>query len=228
MKILFKENGSPYAPKYVRRCIGNFGRGYNKTVAAVIENSNSALDKDIFFRNVAMLMPNFLMGRAGPFKGVKYVDGRVVEPNGIIADCWGSIGEQSLRFRDFIERRSKGNRLRALLAMTESHQATVAAELWKMFKALLPVCMGKQSMGLVAASKVLFAVFPEVALPVDNAEWRHVFKTVDFGAVILQMANEIGSWENETNARLEQCDADGALTLPAVYNVMAMKARPRQ
>lgn len=111
--------------------------------------------------------------------------------------------------------------------MSVSERNTVAAELWKMFKALLPVCMGKQSMGLVGASKVLFAVLPEVALPVDNAEWRHVFKTVDFGDVVLQMSAEIDKWEKEIGTHLDQCDPNEALTLPGVYNVMAMKAKPK-
>jgi hypothetical protein len=36
--------------------------------------------------------------------------------------------------------------------------------------------MGKNTLGLVAASKVLFAVLPEVALPIDNTQWRRVLK----------------------------------------------------
>lgn len=225
MEILFEENDSPHSPQWIYDCVSNFGKGYNQTVLKAITNSNSSLDEHVFRVNVGMLMPNFLMGRAGPFKGVKYSNGRVIDPNGIISDCWKSIGDPAIALREFIDRRNDGKRSRALLNISDSERSTVAAELWKMFKALLPVCMGKQSMGLVGASKVLFAVLPEVALPVDNAEWRHVFQTVDFGDVVLLMAAEIDKWESETGMHLDESDPNEALTLPGVYNVMAMKAR---
>jgi len=227
MEILFEKNGSPYSARCINKCLKEFGKGYNSTVSKVIANSNKGLDKDVFRVNVGVLMPNFLMCRAGPFKGVKYSNDHVLDPNGIISDCWKSIGDQAVALRDFLDRRNKGKRTRTLLNMSISERSTVAAELWKMFKALLPVCMGKQTMGLVGTSKVLFAVLPEVALPVDNAEWRHVFKTVDFSDVVLQMAAEIVEWENETGKRLDQCDSNDVLTLPGIYNVMAMKARPK-
>jgi len=205
----------------------DFGKGYNRTVSMAIENSNAGLDKKVFRQNVGMLMPNFLMGRAGPFKGLKYSSGCVEDPNNIISKCWKSIGEQAVQLRSFIDERNQGNRKRTLVVMSDSERKKVAAELWRIFKALLPVCMGKHTMGLVGASKVLFAVLPEVALPIDNAEWRHVFKTVDFGDVILLMAEEIVEWEKTTGMHLDECDPNGTLTLPAVYNVMAMKARPK-
>jgi len=54
-----------------------------------------------------------------------------------------------------------------------------------------------------------------------------VFKTVDIGDVINQMISEIKYWETATGARLNDMDRSGRLTtLPAVYNVMAMAARP--
>jgi hypothetical protein len=227
MYILSKKSGDPYSFNFVRQCVIDFGKGYNRTVSMAIENSNAGLDKKVFRQNVGMLMPNFLMGRAGPFKGLKYSNGRVVDPKNIVSKCWKSIGEQSVQLRAFIDGRNQGNRIRALVAMSDSEQRKVAAELWSIFKALLPVCMGKHSMGLVGASKVLFSVLPEVALPIDNAEWRHVFKTVDFGDVILLMAEEIARWEKATGMHLDECDPNETLTLPAVYNVMAMKARPK-
>jgi len=85
--------------------------------------------------------------------------------------------------------------------------------------------MGKSTLGLVAASKVLFSVFPEVALPIDNAEWRTVFKTIDYGDIILLMASEIAEWEKMVEVHLDSCDPHQVKTLPSVYNVMAMKAR---
>jgi len=95
------------------------------------------------------------------------------------------------------------------------------------FKKLLPFTIGKTSSGLVGASKILFSVFPEIVLPIDNAEWRMVFQTVDLGDVIIGMADEIEAWEKATGRQLEMCDTGTPqLTLPGVFNVMAMKARP--
>jgi len=102
----------------------------------------------------------------------------------------------------------------------------VAAQLWNMFKKLVSLCMGKNSLGLVAASKVLFSGFPEVALPIDNVQWRNVFKTIDYGDIILLMASEITEWERMVETHLESCDPSNTFTLPAVYNVMAMEAKP--
>jgi len=95
-----------------------------------------------------------------------------------------------------------------------------------MFKRLLSVCMSDWSYGLVAASKVLFAVLPEVAQPIDNAQWKGLFKTVDYGEIISRMADEIVAWEKCTGQPLDACDPSDEFTLPAIYNVMAMKARP--
>jgi hypothetical protein len=63
MNILFKANGISYRPRFVEKCVRNFGKSYNETVCTVINNSSDGLNKEIFRRNVAMLMPNFLMGR---------------------------------------------------------------------------------------------------------------------------------------------------------------------
>ena len=48
----------------------------------------------------------------------------------------------------------------------------------------------------------------------------------DYGDVILLMASEIAEWEQRSEAHLESCDPSNNFTLPAVYNVMAMKAKP--
>jgi len=77
MNILFKTNGNYYRPRFIEKCVQNFGKSYNEIVCNVISNSSDGLNKEIFRRNVAMLMPNFMMGRAGPFKGIKYMGGNV-------------------------------------------------------------------------------------------------------------------------------------------------------
>jgi hypothetical protein len=89
--------------------------------------------------------------------------------------------------------------------------------------------MGKTSYGLVGASKLLFAVLPEIVLPVDNIQWLNVFKTVDLGDIINRMVFDIQHWEKVTGQKLNEMDYSTKLTtLPSVYNVMAMAARPNQ
>jgi len=89
--------------------------------------------------------------------------------------------------------------------------------------------MGKTSYGLVGASKILFAVLPEIVLPVDNNQWLNVFKTVDLGDVINRMVSDIKQWEKVTGKKLNEMVLSKRLTtLPSVYNVMAMAARPNQ
>ena len=78
MNILFKTNGKPYTSRFVKTCVRKFGASYNETMCKVINNSRIGLNKEIFHRNVAMLMPNFLMGRVGFFKGVRYMGGNVM------------------------------------------------------------------------------------------------------------------------------------------------------
>jgi len=91
----------------------------------------------------------------------------------------------------------------------------------------LPITMSKNSYGLVGASKILFSVLPELVLPVDNQQWKELFKTVDLGDVIRFMAQDIKRWESATGEKLNLMDPSGRLsTLPAVYNVVAMAARP--
>ena len=226
MNILFKTNGNSYRPRFVEKCVRNFGKSYNETVCKVINNSSDGLNKEIFCRNVAMLMPNFLMGRAGPFKGVKYIDGNVIDPKGQIAACWDSIGKRAGELRKFIDQHRKGSRGRVFVETSRAVQEEIASQLMRLLSRLSSVCWTENSFGLVGASKVLFAVLPEVALPIDNAEWKKVFRTIDYADIITRMADEIQRWEKSTGAKLDSCDPDGCLTLPGIYNIMAMKARP--
>ncbi len=226
MKILFKKTGKLYTLNYIKKCVRNFGSGYNNTVLRVTEKSENGMDRAVFFDSVAMLMPNFLMTRAGPFKGVEYFARDVRDPNGQIASCWDTVGNGVVGLRDYLDRKRKGSRVRVLVDMRDAARQEMTSELWKIFTKLEPICRGETTLGLVAASKVLFAVLPEVALPIDNAEWRKAFKTINYGDIVMAMAEEIHSWENKTQTKLHSCDPDGGLTLPAIYNVMAMKARP--
>jgi len=85
--------------------------------------------------------------------------------------------------------------------------------------------MGKVANGLVASSKVLFAILPEIAMPIDTIQWRKLFQTKDYGDIIALMIDEISAWEKQTGQHLDACDPSTEVTLPTVYNVMAMKAR---
>ena len=225
MHILFNKKGYPIKPDLIRKAIREFGFGYNETVRKVIVKSDNGVNHQIFCRNVAILMPNFKMTRSGPFKGIRYVDGKVIDPNKQITACWKEIGECIIKLSDFLKEKGFGSRARILVEMADSEREEVVSALWEMFKKLIPLCIGKTTLGLVAASKVLFAVFPEVAQPIDNAQWRTVFRTIDYGDIVLRMAAEITEWEERSGIKLESCDPNTITTLPSIYNVMAMKAR---
>jgi len=226
MQILFNGRGKPIKSEDVKESISAFGYSYNVTVQSVIDNSEAGLDKRIFSKNVAILMPNFKMTRAGPFQGVTYSDGRVQDPNGQISSCWKVIGADLVKVRKVIDAQHRKSRSRVLVDMSESARKELIAELWKIFKKLEVICRGKTRFGMVAASKVLFSGLPEVALPIDNSQWIKLFETIDYGDIISSMAVEIKAWEKATGQILDFCYPRYHFTLPSIYNVMAMKARP--
>lgn len=226
-QILFRNN-DPIPPQNISKAVSAFGTSYATTVRTIIRNTDRPeLDKPLFFRNCAILLANFKMTRAGPFKGIGVDDsnGKVLDPKKKLEDAWERIGKDSVSLKGFLSRAGLKPRSRTLLLLDEASRKDVIGELWSVFKKLLPVTMSLNSYGLVGASKILFSVFPEIALPIDNAEWRTVFKTVDFGDVIHLMADEIAQWEKIKGGQLQNCDKSGLATLPSVYNVMAMTAR---
>lgn len=225
MKVLFNSKNKPFSPNHIRKSIEDFGHGYNQVVQQVIENSDRRLDKGVFCRNIATLMPNFKMTRNGPFKGVRIVGGAVRDPKGIIARCWREVGRSAMALRRFLDSQNKG-RVRVIVEVPRSMKEEIAEKLFRMFMRTLPLCMGKYTYGLVGASKVLFAVLPEVAMPIDNSQWVNVFRTIDYGDIIRAMAEEIAKWEKRSGRPLDDCSPYENVTLPAIYNVMAMKARP--
>jgi hypothetical protein len=143
-----------------------------------------------------------------------------------VASCWENAHQYLIQIRYFLDEKNGGKRGRALIELSESDRKLVISQLWIVFKKLLPICMSESTWGLVAASKILFAVLPEIAQPIDNVQWRKVFRTIDYSDVISDMAVEIVSWERKVGVKLDSCDPLPHTTLPAVYNVMAMKARP--
>jgi hypothetical protein len=227
MIILFDKKGEPISPASIMQSISNFGWSYNLTVQKVINNSANQINGRIFRENVATLMPNFKMTRSGLFKGIKFSNGTVTDPNNLISTCWQAIGSDAKRLKMLLGQQNISKRGRLLVEIPSSVKQAVAVDLWKMFKKLIPICTGKATLlGLVPASKVLFSIFPEIALPIDTKQWPKVFKTPDYGEIILRMIEEIALWEDQIGQPLELCDPFKDATLPSVYNVMAMKARP--
>ena len=225
--ILFKPEGIAITSDKIREKIAKFGFGYKEATHEIIQNSK-VIDKDgeVFVRCTARILSSFGMTRAGPFKGVKMEENGNVHGKQILLKCWNQIGDGLIEIRKSVSN-SGYSRDRYLLELSKPERERLLTEIWLITKRLLPFTMGETSYGLVGASKILFAVLPEIVLPVDNNQWLKVFKTVDIGDVINRMAIDIQEWENITTQKFNDMDHSRMLTtLPSVYNVMAMDARP--
>ena len=223
--ILFNAAGNAVVPDEISKKIGGFG--YNEAVHKTIQDSNG-LDRSgvVFVKCTARILSNFGMTRSGPFKGVEIDENGNVNRKEILLNCWREIGDHLIEIHNSVLE-SGYSRDRYLLELSESEREELIAKIWSITKQLLPLTMGKTSYGLVGASKILFAVLPEIVLPVDNSQWLNVFKTVDIGDVIDGMVFDIQHWEKVTGEKLNKLDPQKRLTtLPSVYNVMAMDARP--
>lgn len=216
--------GRAVAPDEIRERVDGFA--YKKATQETIQNSET-LDEHVFLSCTARILSNFGMTRSGPFKGVRIARSGNVIHKEVLVECWNEIGDDLLSIRDSVS--SSGySRDRYLLEIGNPQRGRLTAEIWTITKRLLPFTMGETSYGLVGASKILFAVLPEIVLPVDNRQWLKIFKTVDLGDVINRMVADIQEWENATHLKLNEMHRSKTLTtLPSVYNVMAMHARPR-
>lgn len=225
--ILYSAAGNAIPPEEISEKVFRFG--YSDAVHKIIQYSKE-LDRDgeIFIKCTALILSNFKMTRNGPFKGVKIAENGNVEEKNILLSCWHEIGGHLIEIRNSVLE-SGYSRDRYILEISKHRREELIAEIWLITKQLLPFTMGKTSYGLVGASKLLFAVLPEIVLPVDNIQWLNVFKTVDLGDVINRMVFDIQHWEKATGQKLNEMDYSTKLTtLPSVYNVMAMAARPNQ
>ena len=217
--ILFTATGDAITPDEICEKIACFG--YNDAVAQIIQNSK-ILDKngEVFVKCASLILSHFGMTRSGRFKEFE-------KQREILVNCWTEVGEYLIKIHDSVIK-SGLSRDRYLVELSEYKLEELIAEIWLITKRVLPFTMGKTSYGLVGASKILFAVLPEIILPIDNSQWLRVFKTVDLGDVIKRMTSEIQSWENATGKKLNEIDYSKKLTtLPSVYNVMSMAARPK-
>ena len=223
--ILFDEQVA-VKPETITERIAAFGDKYNEATKDIIRDSRE-LDKDgkAFIKCASRILSSFGMTRSGPFKGAG-IAGKTNKKK-ILSECWDAIGDRLLEVNKSVLE-SGLSRDRYLLELSEPERAQLIAEVWLMTKQLLQFTMGKTSHGLVGASKILFSVLPEIALPIDNAQWTYVFQTVDLGDIISLMVSDIQRWERITDRQLNELDHSKRLTtLPSVYNVMAMDARPR-
>ena len=148
------------------------------------------------------------------------------DPNGVIERCWDVAGKRVQRLQKFIQQKDMGKRSRVLVEFDAQTQEYVIKELSEIFERLKKIKIGKSFVTRVAASKVLFATIPEIAIPIDKAEWDYVFETEKYEAILTIMINEIKEWEIKTEEKLESVDNKKPTTLPSIYNVMAMSARP--
>jgi len=150
---------------------------------------------------------------------------RNIKGREILVQCWSEIGDDLIEIRRSVIN-SGYSRDRFLLELSKREFDILIAQIWVMTKRLLPLTMGKTSYGLVGASKILFAVLPEIVLPVDSQQWLQLFKTVDIGDIIKRMRSDIQQWEDITHRSLNEVDNSRILTtLPSVYNVITMNAR---
>jgi hypothetical protein len=216
--ILFDASGQAIGPTDICGRISAFGNSYNDAVKEITDDSR-VLDDDgvVFIKCASRILSSFKMTRSGPFHG---------DRNEVLRDCWKEVGANLIGINNSV-RKCGLPRDRYLLELSVQERERLIAEIWLITKRLLPFTMGETSYGLVGASKLLFSVLPEIVLPIDNAEWLHVFRTVDIGDVLHCMVDDIQAWEGITGRQLNDLDDTRRLTtLPSVYNVMAMAARP--
>ena len=199
----------------------------------VIVERSEELDPSVFSFLIAKLLPSFGMTRSPKFAfyGVKAdKEGNVSDPKHAIRSCWRRVGKELVTLKDCINRKTGGLRNRALVDLPEPSKKRAIEKLSLLFGKLRKVRVENSEVGDVGASKVLFATFPEIALPVDNAEWKYVFRNMKYRKILKTMANEINEWERRFKPRehLERVDPNpSTVTLPAIYNVLAMSVRER-
>jgi hypothetical protein len=218
-EILIDANGHAISPDEISKRINAFGDSYNNAVKEIIDNSKELDYKGkVFIKCASRILTNFGMTRAGPFHKNR---------DETLRDCWETVGDDLIEINKSVLNSSL-LRERYILELNEREREELIAKVWRITKKLLPFTMGKYSYGLVGASKILFSVLPEIVLPIDNTQWLQIFKTVDLGDALHFMVLDIQKWESETGRQFNDLDHSKRLTtLPSVYNVMAMDARPK-
>jgi hypothetical protein len=210
-----------------------FPRGYWNVVRRIIERTQDGLNEKTFKQNVPELLASFKMTRAGPFQGI-WIDetGTLRDDQFHVVDqCWKIVEKDLVGLKMYVDKNVRDKRSRVLVELTPEAEDHVIKTTSRIFEQLSDITVrnkrgGHSKVGKVAASKILFSVLPEIALPVDTSEWKNVFCTKDYGKVLSTMVGEIKEWEKASKKRLDEQDRNQMTTLPAIYNVLAMATRP--
>jgi hypothetical protein len=178
-------------------------------------------------------MPSFSMTRAGAFRGVRIKEKCIIQdPNHVIALCWERIGDELQTIKEYVESNVSPERCRVIANLSSESKGYIIGNTSKLYEKLLQVRVTTGHVTPVAASKVLFATLPEIALPVDNLEWNCVFEVPKqyrhrargYAKILSTMISEIEEWENVSKTNLDTLDSQST-TLPSIYNILAMSAR---
>ena len=224
MKVLFEPSGKPHSSNYISYCVAMRERHYSQAIQEITKSTENLIDFGVFSRNAVRLLVSSKMTRRGPFQGVRIVHGEIHDPEAILDKVWEAIEKPIVELKSLLLDAGAQNRSRILIEMPEPITDRIADSLWKMFKRLLPLCLGVNTLGLTAASKILFSVFPEIALPVEKAQWKELFQTVDYSDIIELMRAEISEWEKRSQKKLNEFDPLGSFPLPVFYNAVALIA----
>ena len=224
MKVLFEPSGKPHSSIYISYCVAMRERHYSQAIQEITKGTENLIDFGVFSRNAVRLLVSSKMTRRGPFQGVRIFRGEIHDPEAMLDRVWDAIGKAIVELKSQLLDAGVQNRSRILVEMCEPIMDRIAGNLWKMFKRLLPLCLGVNTLGLTAASKILFSVFPEIALPLEKSQWKDLFQTVDYTDIIYLMRAEISEWEKRSQKRLNDCDPIGSFTLPVFYDAAAIIA----
>jgi len=208
----------------IKLLVSDFSESYREVVKVILTNSIT-LNRDAFRFNAATLMPSFGMTRRGAFYGLRIADGVIRDPNHALDICWTQVSDELQDLKKYINKNTS-NRSRAILGLSPGSRNHVIGIASQLFEKLKWTSVKGSDVGRVGASKILFAVLPEIALPVDTAEWNYVFRTDNYGSVLSTMIDETKEWEGKTKTPFESLDSPPT-TIPSIYNVMAMNARPK-
>ena len=223
MKVLFDSSGKPHPSTYVSSCVAKREPNFAKAIQEITQSAEDSIDIHIFSRNAARLLVSSKMTRRGAFQGLRFVSGKIHDPNAILDKVWDAVGKPIVELKGLLVDTGCKKRSRMLIETPGPVMDKIAADLWSIFKKLLPVCMGVNNLGLTAASKILFSAFPEIALPVEKAQWTKLFQTVDYSDIIGTMRMEVVEWENSIRNKLDECDPHSFTTLPVCYNAVALR-----
>lgn len=224
-RVLFHEDGMPIDGRCIERFVKAFPKGYRVVVEEIIANSET-LNPQTFDRNLTKLMPSFKMTRAGIFHGLKREDRKSSTSLSKIAEsCWTQVGEDFKSLKEYIAQYATIERSRIVADLPSDSIKHAVAICSGIFEKLLKIHIGDNYIRPVGATKVLFAAFPEIALPVDNLEWKHLFKTNKYHVVLSTMAEEIRKWEALMSPTRLDSLSPTPTTLPSIYNILAMAAR---